>query len=46
VRDADHIVVLEDGRLAETGDHRSLLERSGLYARLVSRQLAAGAGRA
>jgi ATP-binding cassette subfamily C protein CydCD len=41
VRDADLIVVLDEGRVAETGTHSSLLVRGGLYARLVSRQLAA-----
>ncbi|HZF32684.1 MAG TPA: ABC transporter ATP-binding protein, partial [Candidatus Angelobacter sp.] len=40
VRDADLIVVLEQGRVAETGTHAHLLARSGLYAQLVSRQLA------
>ncbi len=40
VRDADLIVVLDQGRVAETGTHASLLARGGLYARLVSRQLA------
>ena len=41
VRDADLIVVLDQGRVAETGSHAELLARGGLYARLVSRQLAA-----
>jgi ATP-binding cassette subfamily C protein CydCD len=41
VRDADLIVVLEQGVVAETGTHAQLLARGGLYAQLVSRQLAA-----
>ena len=41
VRDADLIVVLDEGRVAESGTHSSLLMKGGLYARLVSRQLAA-----
>ena len=44
VRDADHIIVLEEGQVAEIGDHRVLLDRKGLYARLVSRQLMAASG--
>jgi ATP-binding cassette subfamily C protein CydCD len=40
VRNAHRIVVLDDGRVAETGTHRELLERGGLYAHLVARQLA------
>ena len=38
VRNADRIVVLEDGRLVESGRHDDLLERAGIYARLVSAQ--------
>ncbi len=40
VRNADLIVVLESGRVVETGTHAELLGRGGLYAQLVSRQLA------
>lgn len=40
VRDADYIVVLDQGRVVEIGSHEELLDRGGLYARLVSRQLA------
>jgi ATP-binding cassette subfamily C protein CydCD len=43
VRDADEIVVLDGGRVVEVGGHDALLARSGLYARLVSRQLAGAA---
>ncbi len=46
VRDAARIVVLDEGRVAEAGRHDALLERGGLYARLVSGQLAAGAATA
>jgi ATP-binding cassette, subfamily B, bacterial len=41
VRDADLIVVLDRGRVAETGTHASLLSRGGAYAQLVARQVAA-----
>ena len=40
IRDADVIVVLQEGRVMEAGDHATLLARGGLYAQLVSRQLA------
>ena len=40
VRNADLIVVLDEGRVVETGTHDTLLATGGLYAQLVSRQLA------
>ncbi|WP_128477219.1 ABC transporter ATP-binding protein [Halorussus pelagicus] len=38
VRDADEILVLDDGEIVERGDHDALLERDGLYATLWSVQ--------
>lgn len=40
VRLADRIVVMESGRIVETGDHRTLLERSGRYRELYDLQFA------
>ena len=39
VKDADEILVLDEGRIAERGTHRELLERNGVYAQMYRRQL-------
>lgn len=38
IQDADRIVVLDKGRVAEAGTHEELLARGGLYAALAERQ--------
>jgi subfamily B ATP-binding cassette protein MsbA len=40
VEDAHRIVVLDQGRIAEIGTHRELLERGGIYAKLYRIQFA------
>jgi subfamily B ATP-binding cassette protein MsbA len=42
VRDADLIVAMENGRVAEQGTHAELMLREGLYARLVKTQAFSG----
>ena len=39
IRDADNILVLDQGRVIEQGTHQQLLDRGGLYAQLVSAQM-------
>ena len=43
VKDADRILVLDRGRVAEQGTHATLLATGGLYASLYREQLAAEA---
>lgn len=38
VRNADEIIVLDHGKIAERGSHESLLQHEGLYKRLVEMQ--------
>ncbi len=38
---ADEVIVLEKGRIAETGSHQQLLDQHGLYAALWRQQIAA-----
>jgi ATP-binding cassette, subfamily B, bacterial len=42
VRRADRIIVMEQGRIVETGTHDSLVAAGGLYARLADLQFTAG----
>lgn len=39
VKNADRIIVLDQGRIAEEGEHEDLMKRGGFYARMVEREL-------
>jgi ATP-binding cassette subfamily B protein len=43
IRDADIILVMEDGQIVEQGDHEDLLAAGGAYARLYNAQFTAAA---
>jgi ABC-type bacteriocin/lantibiotic exporter with double-glycine peptidase domain len=42
IRNADLILVVDQGTIVERGTHESLLERNGYYAKLIQSQLASG----
>jgi ABC-type multidrug transport system fused ATPase/permease subunit len=41
-RDADLIITMDQGQVAEIGTHQKLRDRGGLYAELWQRQVGAG----
>lgn len=38
IKNADHIFVLDKGKVAESGTHKSLLSQGGIYSRLWHEQ--------
>jgi ATP-binding cassette, subfamily B, multidrug efflux pump len=44
IRNADAIVVMDDGRIVEQGDHDGLLRRHGVYYALYNSQFAEAPG--
>ncbi len=41
IRNADKILVMDEGRIVESGKHQELLDKGGLYRQLYLRQLSA-----
>jgi ATP-binding cassette subfamily B protein len=39
IQDADKIIVIDEGRLAEMGTHEELVAQGGIYADMYNRQL-------
>jgi subfamily B ATP-binding cassette protein MsbA len=39
IKEVDEILVMDQGRIAERGNHQQLLKTNGLYAQLYNRQL-------
>jgi ATP-binding cassette, subfamily B, bacterial len=42
VKNADQIIVLENGQVAEVGSHEALIQKRGFYFSLVKNQLELG----
>lgn len=40
IRDADRIIVMDDGRIAEMGTYEELVAQNGIFAKLAARQVA------
>ena len=40
IRNADQIIVMNDGKIVEQGNHEQLLKRKGFYAKLYNSQFA------
>ena len=38
IKDADKIIVLENGKIIEIGNHKTLLENKNYYSQLFNRQ--------
>ena len=40
IKNADRIIVMDEGRIVETGTYNELLEKGGLFSKLAQRQIA------